>query len=306
LRYRSERLARSLLAYGILVLFIAWSLFPVYWMVSTSFKGRTEYLAVPPHVVPEEPTLAHYEIVLFRMFGLYNPERVKALEEELKKVGSIMAVGRLYEVPPYINSLIVASVSTVITVLLGTPSAFSLARYRFKGRENIANWILSVRMFPPIVVVVPIFILYRWLNLIDTQLGLIVMYTIFNLPFAIWMLRGFIRELPVELEECAMTDGCSRLGAFRRITLPLLAPSLAATAAFCFLFAWNEYLFALIFTRSRAVTLPVSLQMWSTHLGPEWGELSSLAALTIVPPLLLVYLLQKHIVSGLTFGAIKG
>ena len=170
----------------------------------------------------------------------------------------------------------------------------------------MAFWILSIRMTPAIAAVIPIFIMLRTVRLLDNQVGLILVYSVLlNLPFVVWMMRGFFEDLPVELEESAMVDGCSRLGAFARIALVLASPGLASTAILTFLFAWNEFVFALILTATSARTMPVAVQLFMRETGILWGQMTSAAVVMMVPVIILTFFIQRYLVRGLTFGAIK-
>lgn len=254
---------------------IVW-LFPVIWMFATSVKTQVQTFRIPP-VWIFKPVYQNYSDLFF----------ASSIQKYL------------------INGLVIASTSTAICLVLGSFAAFTLTRFHIRGREDIAFWMLSTRMFPPIASAIPLYLLLRQLGLLDTHLGLIIVYLSLNLGFTTWMMRGFFRELPVELEESAMIDGCSRYGAFFRVVLPLSAPGLAATAILCFIFAWNEFLFALLFTGRNAKTMPVVLAGFITQTGIRWGALTAAGALTAIPTIILACLAQKYIVRGLTLGAIK-
>lgn len=254
---------------------IVW-LFPVIWMFVTSMKTQVQTFRIPP-VWIFKPVYQNYSDLFF----------ASTIQKYL------------------INGLIIASTSTAICLVLGSFAAFTLIRFHIRGREDIAFWMLSTRMFPPIASAIPLYLLLRQLGLLDTHLGLIIVYLSLNLGFATWMMRGFFKELPVELEESAMIDGCSRYGAFFRVVLPLSAPGLAATAILCFIFAWNEFLFALLFTGRNAKTMPVVLAGFITQTGIRWGALTAAGVLTALPTIILACLAQKYIVRGLTLGAIK-
>ncbi|HLB79790.1 MAG TPA: carbohydrate ABC transporter permease, partial [Dongiaceae bacterium] len=204
-------------------------LFPVYWLFIISFKTPEEIFAFPPRWLPDSLQLGNYAVLF--------------------KDGDAATVW---------NSLVVAGVSTVIAMFLGTICAYSLARFR-TGGDNLAIWIISQRMFPPIVVVFPIFLLYVWIGWVDTYRGLILLYTAFNLPYVIWMMRGYVADIPIELEESALVDGCTRWQVLVRVVFPMARAGLFATAVFTFVFAWNDFLFALVLTRTEVVTFPVQV-----------------------------------------------
>lgn len=251
-------------------------LFPPVVLFLTSIKTELDALSFPPKWI-FKPTLENYtEIFEFSPFARY-----------------------------LLNSFIVASLNTGVVLVLGSFAAYSLARFRFKGADDIAFWILSVRMMPPVAAIIPIYIIMRNLRLLDTPWSLVITYLTFNLPFAVWMMRSFFREIPREIEESALVDGCSIFRSFRSIALPLAAPGLAATGILTFIFSWNEFLFALILTGSKAVTLPVGITGYMKETGINWGYMTAGGALALVPVILLTILAQKHLVKGLTMGALK-
>jgi multiple sugar transport system permease protein len=258
---------------GLVVVFF---LFPIFMIVITSLKSRVDALAVPP-VWIFKPSFSNY----LEIFSMYNFAFF------------------------FRNSLIVATLGTLVAVVLGVPAAYSLARHSFSGESNLSFWILSQRMTPAIAVIIPFFILLRTFGLIDSHLGLIIIYTSFNLPFIIWMMRGFFEDIPVEIEESALVDGCSRFGTFFRVALPLVAPGLSAAAIFTFLFTWNEFLFALILTGRNAETMPVAVQLFMRETGIDWGHMTAAAVVMIVPMMIFTFFAQRFLVRGLTFGAIK-
>ncbi len=251
-------------------------LFPPVVLFLTSIKTELDALSFPPKWI-FKPTLENYtEIFEFSPFAKY-----------------------------LLNSFIVASLNTGVVLVLGSFAAYSLARFRFKGADDIAFWILSVRMMPPVAAIIPIYIIMRNLRLLDTPWSLVITYLTFNLPFAVWMMRSFFREIPREIEESALVDGCSIFRSFRSIALPLAAPGLAATGILTFIFSWNEFLFALILTGSKAVTLPVGITGYMKETGINWGYMTAGGALALIPVILFTILAQKHLVKGLTMGALK-
>lgn len=267
--------------YGLLVVALLVALTPVYWMITISLKREVDQFAIPPKWFSFTPTLTHYtDAFLERSFGSY-----------------------------LITSATVAIVSTICALVIGTIAAYSLARFRLPRQldRKLALWILSTRMFPPIVTAVPLFLMMRDFALLNTQFALIILYTGFNLPFVVWMMRGFFLEVPRELEEAAMVDGDSRLGALRRVVLPLVTPGLAATAVFCLIICWNEFLFALVMTQTdAAMTLPVGIAGQVTQYGIRWGVMSAAGVVAMLPILIFAMAVQKYIVRGLSLGAVKG
>lgn len=207
--------------------------------------------------------------------------------------------------PMLFNTLVVSVGSTLFSLVFGTLAAYALARYRFRGRDDLAFYILSIRMFPPIVAALPIFMIFNHLNLLDTRLGLIIAYTSFNLPFVVWMMTGFIKSVPVQLEEAAMIDGQSQLGAIRDVLLPVLRPSILAVSIFCIIFSWNEFLFALILTKAKAKTLPVAIPEFITWTEVGWNYVAAAGVILVAPVLAFSFLAQKYMVRGMSMGAIK-
>ena len=269
-------------------------LFPIWWTVTTSFKNPKDISAWPPPYVPFlnfEPTLDAWKSI----FG--GPGQLSSGGH----AGSM-----IYRVVT--NSLIIAASSSALAITMGSLAAYSLARFEFKRWKNndIAFWILSNRMFPAVALVIPFFLMFRFLNMLDTLPAVIIVHTAMNLPFVVWMMREFFLDMPREIEESAMIDGCSVFSVLRRIVLPLAAPSVAAVAVFCFIFSWNELLFALFLTYNQAQTLPM-LVAGETHTGaPLWWLISAVSTIAIVPPILFAVLVQKYIIRGLTLGAVKG
>ncbi len=275
--HRASRRKPLLLAlrYLVVLVALAFFLFPIFWVISTAFKLPGDYLRNPPLWIPSEPTLIH--------FGAVMP---------LKGYTALK------------NSLIISFATTALSLLIGGLAAYSLARFN-TGGHHFSFWILSQRLMPPVVLIIPLFLVFRTLGLLDTHLALIILYTLFNLPYVIWMLRSYFAEVPVEIEESALVDGCTRLGVLRRITLPLSLPGLIATATFAFIFSWTEFLFALILTRNNAFTLPVTIAGYYVTQGAIWGQAAALAVVATIPLFVIGVLVQKHFVRGLTLGAVK-
>jgi len=249
---------------------------PVLWISNISLKTRAE-IAVPVPSFIFRPTLENYAAIL------ENPNLVRYAA----------------------NSLIIASVTTVITIVLASLAAYGLARFTFRGREGLLTWILSLRMMPVIAVVVPFYIMYQRLGLLDTYAGIILAYLPVTLPFAIWLLYSFIRDVPVVLDEAAMLDGCGPWRTFLEIVLPVSLPSVAVTAIFTFIVCWNEFLLALILTANRAKTFAVGMSEFVLSYEVLWGQISAAAMMMLLPLLVIVYLVQRHIVKGMTLGAVR-
>lgn len=203
------------------------------------------------------------------------------------------------------NSLLVSGLSTVLSLLLGVPAAYALTRWRFRARRRVALWILMTRMAPPIAFTIPFFLAYRWLGLLDTVWGLALVYLTFNLAVVIWLMQGFFEAVPQALEEAAWIDGCGVWWAFWRVTLPLTAPGLAATAVLCFIFSWNDFFYALILTRTQAVTAPVAIVNFLQYEGWEWTKIAAGGTLVMLPVVVFTMLVRKYLVRGLTAGGVK-
>lgn len=249
---------------------------PLLWMVLSSFKTREQVSQLPPQII-FDPTLDNYrEVLRDSDFARY-----------------------------LVNSTSVALASTVISVGLGFLAAYAFVRLRRKRNDGLLFWILTMRMVPPLAVLVPFFSMMSTFGLYDTRHGLALVYTTFNLPIAVWLLLGYLDKIPVSIEEAAMTDGCSRLGAIRSVVLPLAAPGLFATAVICMLLSWNEFAFALNLTGEEAKTLPVFLTAWDTQRGVNWGPMTASALLVVTPVIIAAAVFQKWLVRGLTFGATK-
>lgn len=202
--------------------------------------------------------------------------------------------------------MIIAVATTIVSLILGSLAAYGFVRYNWKKKEDRAFWVLSQRFLPPMAVVIPYFLMGAFAGMLDTHLLLIICYTTFNIPFTIWMMRGFIEDLPKEVEEAAYLDGCTRLQSLRKIILPLVAPGLIATAIFCVINSWNEFVFANFLTSIRAKTVPTSVMMYLTVSGVKWGELAATGVLSVLPVMIFAIIVQKNMIRGLTFGSVKG
>jgi multiple sugar transport system permease protein len=277
--HEAASIARKLLQYGLIVLVTAAWLFPVYWLVVTSLKTSAQTLTRPPSFW-FSPTVENYRVIF--------TESSVNLQE------------------PLVNSLIIAGATTFISIVLGSICAYGLARLEFRGRDSIALWILSLRMMPAVAVVIPYYILFFRLDLIDTHLGMILVYLSFSLSFAVWLLRGFFADIPVEIDEAAELDGCGRIRTLFQVIFPVAKTGVAVTAIFVFVFAWNEFLFALSLTDFSAQTVPVAIAKLVTPGEVLWGQLTAASVISAIPLVVLVFILQRHIVRGLTLGAVKG
>lgn len=258
---------------GVTVIFF---LFPVIYLLMTSLKSRLDIYVMPPKFI-FVPTVQAWIDAFTRKPLFYY----------------------------FFNSAVVAFGTTVISLVFGTLAAYALARFRIKGAKDISFFILSIRMFPPIAAAIPIFLWMKQFGMLDTRFGLICAYTVFNLPFVVWMMREFIMAIPIELEEAAMVDGLTRMQAFRKILLPLLRPSIVAVAIFCIIFSWSEFLFAYLLTMTEAKTMPVSICEFITWREVTWEQVSAAGTALIIPVLVFSFFVQKYLVRGLSFGAVK-
>ena len=274
-RSTTKKRSMDTLAYlgclGVLLFF----LFPIFWQVLTSFKSQFDTTTAPPTIF-FEPVLANWI--------------------------SLVKRGFLFSLR---NSVVVVSISTVITVIVGSLAAFAIVKGNFKGAKMLSLEFLTLRMFPPAAVVIPIFLILRGFGLLDSHLGLIIVYTTFNLPLTVWLMMGYFRGVPTEIMDAGLVDGCSWAGTFWKIFLPLSVPGLIAVTIFCVIFSWNEFMFALVLTGTATQTLPVKAAAVITHFHIDWGSLSAGAALTISIPVVFAVIIQKHLVRGITMGAIK-
>jgi multiple sugar transport system permease protein len=278
--------ASNLIRYTLVMAMLVFFLFPIYWMITTSLKPATDILTQPP-TWTFNPTFENY-VYAFKEanFGLF----IK-------------------------NTLIISLVSTALVIVLGSLASYSFARFNV-GKGHLMFFILTTRMMPAIAVIIPYFLIFKtigntalgealWLGL-DKQGALVVAYTMFNLPFAIWLMHSFFQDIPRELEDSARLDGYTRFQVLRKVVLPLAAPGIAVTAIFCLLFSWNEFLFAFLLTRDEARTITVGVSGFWTQRGILWGPLAAAATICVVPMLIFALALQRYIARGLTFGAVRG
>jgi multiple sugar transport system permease protein len=288
---------------------------PIYWIGATAFKPRALATTVPPTVF-FEPTIAPFIKLFTKRVQLLKPvdqETYNAAPWWMKEVYDggerILMVGDGPQLSPYpdrfANSLIIATISTVLAVSMGTITAYGFSRFRVAGESDLLFFILSTRMLPPIVVAIPMFLMYRAVGLNDTHIGLIILYTAFNLSFSVWIMKGFIDEIPKEYEEAALVDGYTRLEAFRKIVLPEAATGIAATAVFCFITAWNEYAFALMLTSRNAQTAPPFIPAQVGSGLTDWTTIAAGTLLFLLPVAVFTFLLRNHLLRGVTFGAIR-
>ena len=262
----------------VLGVIMLWTLVPIIWMVLSSLKPSEDLTANPPKF-GFSPTLDHYR--------------------DLFSGGN--------DIAPYIaNSLFAAGVSTIVAVILGCLGGYGLARSSFRGKDHVAFWIISQRMAPIAAVVLPLFVIFRFTGLLGSTWGLIVAYLTFNLPFAIWIMNAFFSELHPALEEAAMVDGATRWTAFRKVVLPLVKPGIATTAILCLVFSWNDYAFAVTFSGPDSQTLPIAASQLVTQTSIDWGQLTAIGTIVVLPMIVVGLIVRKWLVTGLTLGAVTG
>ncbi len=261
-----------------LLVYLVFLLFPFYWMFVTSIKTNAEIYASPVVYWPTEITTEIYE----NLFGYFD--FLKYMQ----------------------NSFIVASVTMVVSLFVSTLAAYAFSRYKFKGRKVLMAVFLSNNMFPTVLLMIPLYSIMRQMGLLYTHSGLVFAYTTFTIPFSVWLIQGFIRDVPFSLEEAALVDGCNRVTAFIRIFLPILSPCLLAAGVYIFMQSWNEYTLASMFTNPATRTIPVALSSLIGQLGVQWDMLCAGGTIAVIPVCLLFFFAQKRLVTGLTSGAVKG
>lgn len=273
------RQGRGLLTFYLpLVLFVGFAVFPFAWMLITSLKPQAELYTKHVQYLPHHPTLRSYTALF-----------------------ATAAFGR-----NMVNSLLVASTTALVSLAVATLAAYACSRYRFRGRSLVMAASLLIYMFPPVLLLIPLFTIMKGLHLLNTLVSLVVAYSTFAMPYSVWLLTGYFNELPQELEEAAMVDGCSRPGAFARVIFPLASPGLVATGIYVFIYAWNEFIYAVMFTNEASRTLPVALQTFVGQYLIQWDLLTAGGVITTIPVVVLFMFIQKRLIQGLTAGAVKG
>jgi len=273
----------SCLKYLLAISVVIWTLAPFTWLILSSISTKADLTSLPPRWIPRVPTFESYYEILF---------------------GGRLSFGESFRFGA-LNSLVVSISSTCLALIIGMPAAYALSRLRFKGSAMVFITTLITQILPPITIAIPLYMIWMNLKLLDTYPGLILIYTVFILPFVVWILYGYFQAIPKELDEAAVVDGCSRIGALFRIVLPLSAPGIAATAIFCFIVAWNEFFYALVFTAVNTKTLPIVIAEFLTKHGSEYTKLAVCGVVASIPPITVALLFQRYIVSGLIRGALK-
>ena len=271
-------LGKKIALYALLLLALLWTVVPLGWMVLSSFKR-------PDDLVSQTPTL-FFAPTFQNYVGLFTGGNA---------LGGYIT-----------NSILAAGISTLIAVTLGCLAGYGLSRSHFRGKDHVSFWIISTRMAPIAAVILPLYAVFRTLDLLNTTTGLIVAYLTFNLPFAIWIMNAFFADLPPALEEAAMVDGATKFGAFWRIALPLTAPGIVTTAILCLVFSWNDYAFAQSFAGPGSQTLPIAASQLITQTGINWGQLMAIGTIVVLPMVVVGLAVRRYLVKGLTLGAVTG
>jgi multiple sugar transport system permease protein len=296
---------------GILVgLYAVITLIPLLWIISTSFKSGPDSISYPPKVV-FQPTLEGY-VNLFTTQSRPSAEDLAKLPppttwyDKITRERGMIISGPSRFGQRFLNSVIIGFGSTFLSIFLGTLAAYAFSRFKVPLKDDLLFFILSTRMMPPIAVAIPIYLMFRQLGLSDTHLGMILLYTAVNLSLSVWLLKGFIDEIPREYEEAALIDGYTRFQAFYKVVLPQAATGIASTAIFCLIFAWNEYAFAVLLTSGNAQTAPPFIPtILSVGGGIDWPAVAAAATLFLMPVVIFTVLLRKHLLRGITFGAVR-
>ncbi len=293
----------------LVILYALITMIPLVWIGLTGLKTPPDAIAYPPKVV-FDPSLEGY-VNLFTARSRQTPEYMASLPpptswyDELVRKRNMVITGPSRFAERYMNSIIIGFGSTFLAVFLGTIAAYGFSRFKVPLKDDLLFFILSTRMMPPIAVAVPIFLMYRALGLSDTHLGMIILYTMVNVSLAVWLLKGFIDEIPMEYEEAALVDGYSRMQAFWKVVLPQAKTGIAATAIFCLIFAWNEYAFALLLTSGNAQTAPPFIPIIIGEGGLDWPAVAAGTTLFLLPIVFFTVLLRQHLLRGITFGAVR-
>lgn len=294
---------RTVLFIGSLI-FSLYVLAPIAWLVSSSFQSEAEITSVPPHWIPEDPTIENFEAIF--------KSSSKVVTYETRKQGDTATGGFIPStaanlLPSMKNSFLVALAVVVLNLLVGVPAAYALAKIRFIGRSTSIYFMLSTRVIPDIALVVPFFLFVQKLGLMDNLFSLIITYLAITVPFSIFILTGYFESLPDELDKAARVDGCSRLQTLLLVYLPLALPSLVAVILFAFLTSWNEFLLALMFTQTPASqTMPIVVASFTSDFNISFSFINAAGVMAILPPVIVAIIFERYIVSGLTAGAVKG
>jgi multiple sugar transport system permease protein len=288
---KTRSLAGNLILYILVLIIVVFSIFPVWWIANISLKNRNEAIEMPPKFI-YKPTLKNFSEVIF---GVKQEDNLGRWVPNNKDFPKQVA-----------NSVIICFSATIMALIAGIPAAYAISKFRFKYKSGLSFFILSTRFVPPIVVVIPLFVAFRYLGLMDTKLGLGILYTFISVSLVIWMMKGFFDEIPYELIESARVDGCGHFGAMLKIALPVTSQGIAATAILVLINLWNEFLFAVIFTSRNAKTVTMGVMGYVTVREVAWSNMAAAGVLISIPVLIFTIITQKRLVQGLTAGAVKG
>lgn len=301
--------AQKWFAGSVVVIYALVTMLPLVWIIATGFKSSADSIAYPPKIV-FEPTVEGYVNLFTTQTRLSNqtaaePRDALPWYERLVRGKGNTIVGPSRFPERFFNSVIIGFGSTFFAIVLGTAAAYAFSRFKVPLKDDLLFFILSTRMMPPIAVAIPIFLMFRNLGLSDTHAGMILLYTAVNLSLAVWLINGFIDEIPIEYEEAALIDGYTRFQAFYKVVLPQAATGIASTAIFCLIFAWNEYAFAVLLTSGTAQTAPPFIPTIIGVGGQDWPAVAAGATLFLLPVMIFTILLRKHLLRGITFGAVR-
>jgi multiple sugar transport system permease protein len=285
---RATRLLRTLAGWVVVGIFF----FPIYFWTSVAFRSSKDIFNWPPILLSFEPNLRNFEEVFGISLGL-GPQVVNP------------GGGNFYMAPRLLDSIIIATFSTLLAIVVATVAAYCLSRMQFRGRHHFVSWVLSTRMMPPVAVAIPMFFIFKEFTLLDTYTGVILIHGLMNLPLAVLLMKSFFDDIPADIDESALIDGASRWTIFRRIVLPMAKGGIAASAVLCFIFSWTEFMFVLTLTQTSLKTVPVVSSTFVTSIGTAWGNMAALGAAAIIPAFIVVLLVQRHLVRGLTMGSLK-
>jgi multiple sugar transport system permease protein len=297
---RKKGLLSSIGAHVLIVVIALIFAFPLFWVFMTTFKSPKEYYSMPPIFIPKRFHLIHYQ-------EAFVPWTIDSYKREHSESYFIEeSAGRVDPVTPNIlNSLITVAGAVGLSLIVGIWAAYALSRFTFRGGENLGVWILSIRMMPPIVIAVPLFWMIRTLRIHGTHFGLMTVYVLLNLPFVVWMMKGFFDAIPKELEESALIDGGNQRTVIFRVSIPIAFNGIIATALFCVYLTWTEFMFASILTNKFSATLPVVLSAFRQDRGVLWGQMSAVIVVALLPIIIMTIMLQKQMIKGLAAGALK-
>jgi multiple sugar transport system permease protein len=285
---RAVRTLRTLAGWLVVGIFF----FPIYFWTSVAFRSSKDIFNWPPILLSFEPNMRNFEEVFGISLGL-GPQMVNP------------GGGNFYMAPRLLDSIIIATFSTLLAIVVATVAAYCLSRMPFRGRHHFVSWVLSTRMMPPVAVAIPMFFIFKEFTLLDTYTGVILIHGLMNLPLAVLLMKSFFDDIPAEIDESALIDGASRWTIFRRIVLPMAKGGIAASAVLCFIFSWTEFMFVLTLTQTSLKTVPVVSSTFVTSIGTAWGNMAALGAAAIIPAFIVVLLVQRHLVRGLTMGSLK-